>query len=53
MTLDRYNWQLNPEEKNAMAKQANGDHAEQGKLTKAACLAVESWAEYPGARRCR
>jgi filamentous hemagglutinin len=44
---DRYNRQLHPEEKNAIAKQANGDQAEQDKLTKAACLAVKCWAEYP------
>jgi filamentous hemagglutinin len=44
---DLYNRQLHPDEKSAIAKQANGDQAEQDKLTKAACLAVKCWAEYP------
>ncbi|VVD28118.1 protein of unknown function [Paraburkholderia dioscoreae] len=43
----RFNRQLHPDEKSAIAKQANGDQAEQDKLTKAACLAVKCWAEYP------
>ncbi len=44
--VDRFNRQLHPDEKSAIAKQANGDAAEQDKLTKAACLAVKCWAEY-------
>lgn len=43
----RFNRQLHPDEKSAIAKQANGDQTEQDKLTKAACLAVKCWAEYP------
>ncbi|NPT35175.1 hypothetical protein [Paraburkholderia xenovorans] len=43
----RFNRQLHPDEKSAIAKQANGDQAEQDKLTKAACLAVKCWAECP------
>ena len=38
---------LHPDEKKAIANQANGDKTEQDKLTKAACLAVKCWAEYP------
>lgn len=45
--VDRYNRQLHPDERSAIAKQANGDQAEQDKLTKAACLAVKCWVEYP------
>ncbi|MFP3563682.1 hemagglutinin repeat-containing protein [Paraburkholderia sp. SIMBA_030] len=45
--VDRFNRQLHPDEKSTIAKQANGDQAEQDKLTKAACLAVKCWAEYP------
>jgi hypothetical protein len=43
----RFNRQLHPDEKSAIAKQANGNQAEQDKLTKAKCLAVKCWAEYP------
>src|SRR5580698_5282868 len=46
---DRFNRSLHPEEKQAIADKANGDKAEQDKLTKAACLAVKCWAQYaPG-----
>ncbi|MDR6422864.1 hypothetical protein J2801_005161 [Paraburkholderia phenoliruptrix] len=45
--VDRFNRQLHPDEKQRIADQANGDKAEQDKLTKAACLAVKCWAEYP------
>lgn len=43
----RFNRQLHPDEKSAIAKQANGDSAQEKKLTQAACLAVKCWAEYP------
>ncbi|HKR38982.1 MAG TPA: hypothetical protein VJU59_04750 [Paraburkholderia sp.] len=46
-TVDLYNRQLHPDEKQAIAKQANGDAAEEKKLTQAACYAVKCWAEYP------
>ncbi|WP_322063506.1 hemagglutinin repeat-containing protein, partial [Paraburkholderia tropica] len=45
--VDRFNRQLHPEEKQKIAKQANGDKAEEKKLTQAACYAVKCWAEYP------
>lgn len=45
----RFNRQLHPEEKKAIADKAGNDKTEQDKLTKAACLAVKCWAEYaPG-----
>jgi filamentous hemagglutinin len=44
---DRYNRQLHPDEKKAIADKAGNDQVEQDKLTKAACLAVKCWAEYP------
>jgi len=47
--VDLYNRQLHPEEKKAIADAANGDQAEQEKLTRAACYAVKCWAEFaPG-----
>jgi len=46
-TEGRYNRQLHPEEKKVIAEKAGSDKAEQEKLTKAACLAVKCWAEYP------
>ncbi len=45
--VDRYNRQLHPDEKKAIKDQANGDMAEEAKLTRAACYAVKCWAEYP------
>ncbi|MFP3245726.1 MAG: hemagglutinin repeat-containing protein, partial [Paraburkholderia sp.] len=45
--VDRFNRQLHPDEKQAIAKQANGDSAEEKKLTQAACYVVKCWAEYP------
>ncbi|TDY23646.1 hypothetical protein B0G81_4033 [Paraburkholderia sp. BL6665CI2N2] len=42
----RFNRQLHPGEKK-ITDQANGDKAEEVKLTKAACYAVKCWAEYP------
>jgi filamentous hemagglutinin len=45
--VDRFNRQLHPDEKQAIADKAGSDKAEQDKLTKAACLAVKCWAEYP------
>lgn len=38
---------MHPEENKAIADKAGNDKAEQDKLTKAACLAVKCWAEYP------
>ncbi|MEX3857196.1 hemagglutinin repeat-containing protein [Paraburkholderia sp. BR10923] len=47
--VDRFNRQLHPEEKTAIAKQVNGDKAEEDRLTRAACYALKCWAEYaPG-----
>ncbi|MFX1766169.1 hemagglutinin repeat-containing protein [Paraburkholderia sp. A1RI-2L] len=46
---DLYNRQLHPDEKKKIADKANGDAAEEKKLTQAACYAVKCWAEYaPG-----
>ncbi|MBB5460523.1 hemagglutinin repeat-containing protein [Paraburkholderia sp. Cpub6] len=45
--VDRFNRQLHPDEKKAIADKANGDAAEEKKLTQAACYAVKCWAEYP------
>jgi hypothetical protein len=44
---DLYNRQLHPDEKAAIHNKANGDTAEEKKLTRAACYAVKCWAEYP------
>jgi filamentous hemagglutinin len=44
---DLYNRQLHPNEKQNIAEKANGDQAEADKLTKAACYAVQCWAQYP------
>jgi filamentous hemagglutinin len=47
--VDRFNRQLHPDEKTAIAKKAGGDKAEEGRLTKAACYVVKCWAEFkPG-----
>jgi filamentous hemagglutinin len=42
-----YNRQLHPDEKKAIADKAGNDKDELDKLTKAACFAVNCWAEYP------
>ena len=42
-----YNRQLHQSEKDAIHTAANGDKAEEDKLTKAACYAVQCWAEFP------
>ncbi|MBN3765583.1 hemagglutinin repeat-containing protein [Burkholderia sp. Ac-20365] len=44
---DMYNRQLHDDEKASIAKKADGDKAEEDKLTKAACYSVKCWAEYP------
>ncbi|MDR5735817.1 hypothetical protein QCE47_26185 [Caballeronia sp. LZ025] len=38
---------MHPDEKKRIADKANGDKAEEKKLTQAACYAVKCWAEYP------
>jgi filamentous hemagglutinin len=45
--VDLYNRQLHSDEKEAIADKAGNDGTEQDKLTKAACLAVKCWAQYP------
>ncbi|WP_432258816.1 hemagglutinin repeat-containing protein [Cupriavidus sp. TMH.W2] len=45
--VDAYNRQLHPEEKAKILAQANGDKAEEERLTRAACFEVKCWAEYP------
>lgn len=44
---DLYNRQLHPDETKKIHDRANGDAAEEGRLTAAACYAVRCWAEYP------
>jgi filamentous hemagglutinin len=40
---------LHPDREQAIAHKANGDKAEQYKLTNTACFAVKCWAQYaPG-----
>lgn len=47
--VDLYNRQLHPDEKQAIKEAANGDKAEEDRLTRAACYAVKCWAEFaPG-----
>jgi filamentous hemagglutinin len=46
-SVDLYNGHLQPDEKQAIADKVGSDKAEADKLTKAACLAVKCWAEYP------
>jgi len=41
-----YNRQLHPDEKKAISEKANGDKAEEKRLTQAACYAVQCWAQY-------
>jgi hypothetical protein len=49
LLTDRFNRQLHPDEKTAIVHKANGDKAEEDKLTKAACYVVKCWAEFkPG-----
>lgn len=43
---DRFNRQLNQDEKRAIHDKANGDKAEEKRLTQAACYRVECWAQY-------
>src|SRR5579863_9091906 len=47
MNKDLYNRQLHPDEKTAIANKAGDDQDAQDRLTKAACLVVKCWAEYP------
>ncbi|AJG23942.1 hemagglutinin repeat-containing protein [Cupriavidus basilensis] len=44
--VDRFNRQLHPDEKAKILAQANGNKAEEDRLTKAACYVVQCWAEY-------
>ncbi|WP_421377165.1 hemagglutinin repeat-containing protein [Paraburkholderia sp. DD10] len=44
---DLYNRQLHPDEKAKIRTQANGDAAEEKRLTAAACYVVQCWAEFP------
>jgi hypothetical protein len=44
--LDLYNRQLHPDEKAKIHEHANGDAAEEKKLTEAACYRVQCWAQY-------
>ncbi|MFL9865186.1 hypothetical protein PQR67_13495 [Paraburkholderia fungorum] len=43
---DLYNRQLHPDEKAAIHAKANGDTAEEKRLTAAACYEVQCWAQY-------
>jgi hypothetical protein len=43
---DLYNRQFHPDELKAIHDKANGDPAEEKKLTEAACYAVQCWAQY-------
>ncbi|WP_307844523.1 hemagglutinin repeat-containing protein [Ralstonia syzygii] len=43
---DRFNRQLNENEKKAIAEKAKGDKAEEKRLTDAACYRVQCWAEF-------
>ena len=46
---DRFNRQLNDNEKKVIANKAGSDKAEKDKLTKAVCYAVKCWTQYaPG-----
>ncbi len=44
--VDRFNRQLHKDEKDAIHAKANGDKAEEKRLTDAACYRVQCWAEY-------
>ncbi len=46
LSADLYNRQLHTDEKAAIHAKANGDTAEEKKLTQAACYAVKCWAEF-------
>ncbi len=43
---DRFNRQLNDNEKKAIAEKAKGDKAEEKRLTDAACYRVQCWSEF-------
>jgi len=45
-SADRFNRQLNQDEKKAIHDKANGDKDEEKRLTRAACYVVKCWAEY-------
>jgi filamentous hemagglutinin len=45
-TFDAFNRQLHPDDIAAIHAKANGDAAEEKKLTQAACYAVQCWAEF-------
>ncbi|EDS99658.1 hypothetical protein BamIOP4010DRAFT_6825 [Burkholderia ambifaria IOP40-10] len=44
--VDRFNRQLNQDEKKAIRDKANGNKDEEKRLTQAACYRVQCWAEY-------
>ncbi|WP_249216103.1 hemagglutinin repeat-containing protein [Burkholderia cenocepacia] len=44
--VDRFNRQLNQDEKKAIHDKANGDKNEEKRLTQAACYRVQCWAEF-------
>ncbi|MDR6388448.1 hemagglutinin repeat-containing protein [Paraburkholderia phenoliruptrix] len=46
LSADLYNRQLHDDEKAKIHDHANGDAAEEKKLTEAACYAVQCWAQY-------
>jgi filamentous hemagglutinin len=46
LNADLYNRQLHSDEKAAIREKANGDTAEEKRLTAAACYVVRCWAEY-------
>jgi filamentous hemagglutinin len=46
LNADLYNRKLHANEKAAIHKKANGDEAQENKLTRAACFAVKCWAEF-------
>ncbi|WP_081086554.1 hemagglutinin repeat-containing protein [Burkholderia stagnalis] len=45
-SVDRFNRQLNQDEKKAIHDKANGNKDEEKRLTQAACLRIECWAQY-------
>jgi len=47
VNVEANNRQLHQDEKEMIAKKANGNKAAEERLTKAACYAVQCWAEYP------
>ncbi|WP_253185617.1 hemagglutinin repeat-containing protein [Burkholderia plantarii] len=46
LSADLYNRQLHPDEKALIHAKADGDAAEEKRLTEAACYAVQCWAQY-------